>query len=248
MNLKFENHKQCLQNKTILVTGAGDGIGKAVALDAARYGAEVILLGKTTAKLEAVYDEIIALSDNVVQPAIIPMDLAGATQQNFRDMAASIEDTFTALDGVVHCAGQLGSIMPFEQFPKEMIEKVMLVNATAPFVLMQSLLPVLKKSANGSVIFTSSSVGRKGRAFWGPYAVSKFATEGMMQVLADEYDNTSMRFNCINPGATATKMRRNAYPAEDPTSLKRPSDISPVYIYLLSEQSQDINGQSIDAQ
>ncbi|WP_017445463.1 YciK family oxidoreductase [Gayadomonas joobiniege] len=248
MKIDYFNQDACLNNKTILVTGAGAGIGKATAIACAHYGAEVILLGKTTAKLEQTYDEIMALKQNVKEPAIVPMDLAGATEQNYRDFALTIEQTFGCLDGIAHCAGQLGSVMPFEQFPTDMIENVFKVNVTAPFVLMKALLPVLKKSASASVVFSSSSVGRKGRAFWGPYAISKFATEGMMQVLADEYDNTKIRFNCINPGATATEMRRNAYPAEDASQLQQPAEVAPLYVYLLSPASHQYNGQSVNAQ
>ncbi|WP_143872456.1 YciK family oxidoreductase [Catenovulum sediminis] len=248
--LNFAVAPDCLKGKTILVTGAGAGIGKAAALAYAKHGAEVILLGRTTAKLEKVYDEIMALSDTypIAEPAIVPLDLKGASKQNYIDMTTTIEQTFGKLDGVLNNAGALGSIMPFEQFPQEMLEEVMQVNVNAQFIMMQALIPVLKKADSASIIFTSSSVGRKGRAFWGPYAISKFATEGMMQVLAEEYDNTKMRFNCINPGATATKMRQTAYPAEDQKKLKQPDEIMPVYLYLMSDESQKVNGQSLDAQ
>ncbi|WP_440904624.1 YciK family oxidoreductase [Catenovulum sp. SX2] len=242
-----------LKDKVILITGAGAGIGKAAALCFAKHGAEVILLGKTTKKLEAVYDEIMALSHNpnepgefsIKEPAIIPLDMKGASKQNYIDMATTIEQTFGRLDGLLHNASALGSIMPFEQFPEDMYQEVMQVNVNAQFLMTQALLPVLKKSPSASIIFTSSSVGRKGRAFWAPYAISKFATEGMMQVLADEYDNTKMRFNSLNPGATATNMRRKAYPAEDPTTLKQPSEIMASYLYLMSDQSKDVSGQAL---
>lgn len=236
-----------LKDKVILITGAGAGIGKAAALCFAKHGAEVILLGKTTKKLEAVYDEIMALSSefDIKEPAIIPLDMKGATKQNYIDMATTIEQTFGRLDGLLHNASALGSIMSFEQFPQDMYEEVIQVNVNAQFFMTQALLPVLKKSPSASIIFTSSSVGRKGRAFWAPYAISKFATEGMMQVLADEYDNTKMRFNSLNPGATATNMRRKAYPAEDPTTLKQPHEIMPTYLYLMSDQSKNISGQAL---
>ncbi|MCU4674626.1 YciK family oxidoreductase [Catenovulum sp. 2E275] len=244
--LDYAPQANCLDNKVILVTGAGDGIGKAAAISYATHGAEVILLGKTTEKLEKVYDEIVALGAK--EPAIVPLDMQGATKQHYLGMAQTIEDMFGRLDGLLHNASQLGTIMPFEQWPQEKFEKVMQVNVNAQFMMTQALLPLLKKSACGSVIFTSSSVGRKGRAFWGGYAISKFATEGMMQVLADEFDNTAMRFNCINPGATATKMRAVAYPAEDPSSIAQPADIMPVYLYLMDDVSQSVSGQSLNAQ
>lgn len=242
----FSPQADCLAGKTILVTGAGDGIGKSAAIAFAKLGAEVILLGKTTAKLEAVYDKIVALG--YPEPAIVPLDLQGATKQHYQGMAETIEQKFGKLDGVLHNASQLGTIMPFEQWPQNMLEKVMQVNVNAAFTMTQCLIPLLKKSDSASVIFTSSSVGRKAKAFWGAYAISKFATEGLMQLLADEFDNTKIRFNCINPGATATKMRATAYPAENAKNIAQPDDIMPAYLYLMSDESLTVNGQSLDAQ
>jgi len=122
------------------------------------------------------------------------------------------------------------------------------VNVTSAFALVQVCLPMLQKSADGSVVFTSSGVGRTGRAFWGAYAVSKFATEGLSQVLADEHRHSNLRINCINPGGTRTNMRLEAFPGEDRDLLKRPEDILPTYIYLLGPDSRDVTGQSLDAQ
>ena len=119
---------------------------------------------------------------------------------------------------------------------------------TAQFLMTQALMPALKKAEHGSIVFTSSGVGRKGRAFWGPYSVSKFATEGLAQVMADEYDGSTIRINVINPGATRTSMRARAYPAEDRSKLKTPAEIMPTYLYLMSDASLEVNGQSIDAQ
>ncbi len=121
----------------------------------------------------------------------------------------------------------------------------MQVNVTAAMLISQALIPVLKRSESASIVFTSSGVGRKGRAFWGPYAVSKFATEGLMQIMADEFDNTTVRVNCINPGATRTKMRSRAYPGEDVSLLKTPADLMWLYLYLMSDDSKDVNGQSL---
>eukprot|EP01132_Coremiostelium_polycephalum_P023827 gene23827-28476_t len=111
-------------------------------------------------------------------------------------------------------------------------------------MLTSTLLPLLKLSQDASVVFTSSSVGRKGRAYWGAYGVSKFATEGLMQTLADELDNVApVRANSINPGATRTSMRAQAYPGENPTDNPTPEEIMPVYLYLMGPDSTGINGQ-----
>lgn len=242
----YQATNNALQDKVILITGAGDGIGKEAALTYARHGATVILLGKTVAKLTAVYDEILAAGGK--EPAIIPLDLKGATAKHYRDMAATISAEFGKLDGVLHNAGILGVLSPFEHIDLPTWQDIMQVNVTAAMLMTQALLPVLKQAPHASVVFTSSGVGRKGRAFWGPYAVSKFATEGLMQVIADEYDNSTIRFNCINPGATRTKMRSRAYPGEDVSLLKTPADLMWLYLYLMSDDSLDVNGQSLDAQ
>ena len=235
-----------LINKIILITGAGDGIGRAAALHAAAHGATVILLGKTVKKLEVVYDEIVAAG--YPEPAIVPMDLQGATLTHYQGLNATIMDQFGRLDGLLLNAGILGKLRPFEDIPQEEWANVMQVNVTSNFLMVQALLPALEASTAASVIFTTSSVGRKGRAFWGSYAVSKFAVEGLMQTLADEFSNSTMRFNAINPGATRTAMRAKAYPAENAEKLPSADEIMPLYLYLLSDISKDQNGQSLNAQ
>jgi NAD(P)-dependent dehydrogenase (short-subunit alcohol dehydrogenase family) len=235
-----------LENKTILVTGAGAGIGKEAALTYAKLGATVILLGKTVSKLEAVYDEIISLG--LAEPAIIPLDLKGATKQNYIDMSATIAAQFGQLDGALLNASMLGELTPFTQIHEQIFTDVMKVNVNAQLLLAQALIPTLQLAKNASLIFTSSGVGNKGRAYWGAYSISKFATEGMMQVIADEYENSNLRTNAINPGATNTGMRNSAYPAEDKDTLATTNGIMPLYVYLMSDDSLNINGQTLKAQ
>jgi len=236
-----------LANRIILVTGAGDGIGKAAALTYAAYGATVILAGRTVAKLEQIYDLIEARGYS--EPSIYPVDLNGATEDDYRNLNESIEAQFGRLDGLLHNAGELGERTPLANYKLSSWEKVMNVNVTAQFLLTKALLPAMEKSQDGAIIFTTSSVGRKGRAFWGAYAVSKFATEGLSQVLAEELEEVShIRVNCLNPGATRTSMRAKAYPAEDPRTLKAPEEIMPAYLFLMGGDSKGITGQSINAQ
>ena len=235
-----------LANKIILVTGAGDGIGREAAITFAACGATVILLGRTVKKLEAVYDEIIAAGHP--EPAIVPLDMKGATKSHYQGMAATIIEQFGRLDGLLQNASLLGVLSPFEHIDLDSWNDIMQVNVTAQFMMTQALMPALKKAPNASIIFTSSGVGRQGRAFWGPYAVSKFATEGLAQVMADEYDGANVRVNVINPGATRTTMRSKAYPAEDPNKLKTPADLMPTYVYLMSDDSIGITNQSLNAQ
>jgi NAD(P)-dependent dehydrogenase (short-subunit alcohol dehydrogenase family) len=235
-----------LADKIILVTGAGDGIGRQAALTYAELGATVILLGKTTSKLEAVYDEIIA--QGFAEPAIVPLNLKGATKQNYIDMTSTIVSQFGKLDGALLNASILGELTPYTQIHEQIWQDVMQVNVTAQHLMAQALIPALLLSDNASLVFTTSGVGNKGKAYWGAYSVSKFATEGLMQVIADEYENSSLRVNAINPGATQSNMRNSAYPAENKDTIARAKDIMPAYVYLMAGESTKVNGQRINAQ
>lgn len=236
-----------LRGRVILITGASDGIGKALAVECAKLGAQVILHGRNVKKLENVYDQITSI-DGAPRPSIAVLDLASANAESYMTLAKSIEDEFGQLDGLVHNASILGDRFAIEQYDAVMWQRVMHVNVTAAFALTQVFLPLLQKSDDASIIFTSSGVGRRGKAFWGAYAVSKFATEGLSQVLAEEHRHSALRVNCINPGATRTNMRLAAYPAEDRDTLLTPQQILPPYIYLLGPDSKGVTGESIDAQ
>lgn len=236
-----------LTDRVILVTGAGDGIGRAAAKALAAHGATVVLSGRTLSKLEKVYDEIEANGDP--QPALVPVDFSLAGPNEYQQLADTIEKEFGQLDGVLHNASLLGDITPLEMYDPDTWDTVMKVNLRAPFLLTQALLPLLKQSPDASIVFTTSSVGRRARAFWGAYAVSKCGIEGMSALLADELMNISnIRVNCINPGATRTAMRAAAYPGEDPMALKTPEEIMPLYLYLMGPDSTGVTGQSLDAQ
>lgn len=236
-----------LSGKTLLVTGAGDGIGRAAALAFAAHGAEVLLLGRTEAKLEAVYDQIVASGG--VTPGIIPTDLAEVSHDALCALADELGQSLGKLDGLLHNASLLGDRKPIAQTSAAQWHKVMQVNVNAGFMLTQTLLPLLEQAPSASVVFTSSGVGRQGRAYWGAYAVSKFATEGLMQVLADELNGTTnIRVNSLNPGAVNTAMRRTAYPAEHPETNPSPEALMRAWVYLMSDASRALNGQALSAQ
>jgi NAD(P)-dependent dehydrogenase (short-subunit alcohol dehydrogenase family) len=245
--ISYEYAGDILKDRIVLVTGASDGIGKALALHIAGLGAQVLLHGRNTNKLEEVYDQITELKD-APRPSIAVLDLATADSDAYASLVNSIEQEFGRLDGLVHNAGILGQRLSIEQYDVADWQRVMHVNLTVPFVLTQALMPLLRASVDPSIIFTSSGVGRIGKAFWGAYSVSKFGTEGLSQILADENRHTPLRVNCINPGPIRTKMRLAAYPAEDRDALKRPEDIMATYVYLLGPDSQGVTGQSFDVQ
>lgn len=243
----YQAKPDLLKGKTILVTGAGDGIGKAAVMTYAEHGATVILLGRTEEKLEAVYDDIERAG--LARPALVVMDLATVTDEQCLHLAQGLAEEFGHLDGLLHNASLLGERRPIESATYAAWQEVMQVNVNAQFVLTRHLLPLLQAAPAASIVFTSSGVGRTGRAYWGAYAVSKFATEGFMQVLSAELENTSkIRVNCINPGATNTSMRRTAYPAEQPTDNPSPEDIMGVYLYLMGDDCRGETGISFDAQ
>jgi NAD(P)-dependent dehydrogenase (short-subunit alcohol dehydrogenase family) len=236
-----------LAGRVILITGAGSGLGKALAVESARAGASVILCGRTLLKLERVYDEIVALGGP--QPAMAILDLAAATAVDYDHLAKTIGDEFGRLDGVVHAAGLLGDRTPLEQYDVPTWCRVLHVNLTAPFILTQVLLPNLRKSADASIIFVSSGVVKNPRPFWGAYAVAKTGLESVRSMLSQELDGEpNIRVNSVNPGRMRTAMRAAAYPAEDPNSVPTPASLSGLFLYLLSARSRGIDGQYIEAQ
>jgi NAD(P)-dependent dehydrogenase (short-subunit alcohol dehydrogenase family) len=245
--VQYEAAPDLLRDRVILVTGAGAGIGRALAKSTASLGATVILLGRTVKRLESVYDEICAAG--APTPAIFPLNLERASGEDYDRLSAAIEEQWGRLDGLVHNAGLLGARTPIEHHDVADWQRVLHVNLTAPFILCRCLLPLLLKSEDASVIFTSSGVGRRGKAYWGAYAVSKFGIEGLNQVLADELENKpNIRVNAVNPGPTRTAMRAAAYPGEDPERLKTPEEILGVYNFLLGPDSRGVTGRSFDAQ
>ena len=243
---EYQPRPDLLKDKIILITGAGDGIGRAAAMSYALHGATVVLHGRTINKLEVIYDEIESLG--APQPAILPLQLSTATSHDYELLFDTLAQQFGRLDGILHNAGILGERTELAHYPIEEWDDVMAVNLRAPFVLTQELLPLLQKSDNASVVFASSGVGREARAKWGAYSVSKIAIEAVSQIFAKENVHPNIRFNCINPGATRTAMRAKAYPEEDPKTLATPEQIMPAYLYLMGEDSIGLNGQSIDAQ
>jgi NAD(P)-dependent dehydrogenase (short-subunit alcohol dehydrogenase family) len=241
----WQPQKDTLKDRVILVTGAGKGIGAAVARQAAGCGATVILLDKIVRDLEQVYDAIEAAGGP--QAAIYPMNLEGAAEKDYVDLAATVATEFGRLDGLLHNAAMLGALIPIAHYEAELWYKVMQVNLNAPFLMTRACLDLLMRSDSASVLFNGDSVGRKGKAYWGAYGISKAATENFMQILADELEtNTRVRVNSIDPGPVATALRNLAYPGEDPSVIATPEQVVRPYLYLLAPDSEGISGEQFE--
>ncbi len=241
----FSPAKDLLADRVIMVTGATAGIGRAVATDLTRHGATVILHGRNAKKLQALYEELCELGP---LPTVAQLDLERAQGDQYQALVDAIEDRYGRLDGLLHNAGILGDRSPIEHYDIGLWQRVIHVNLNTAFILTRCLLPLLREATDASLLFTTSGVGSEGRAFWGAYSVSKFGTEAMTEILAQELDNTNIRVNCVNPGATRTNMRRKAYPAEDPEALKTPEEITGTYLYLLGPLSRGVTGQRFRCQ
>ncbi|NNM62936.1 MAG: YciK family oxidoreductase [Steroidobacteraceae bacterium] len=248
MNPKdFTAKPDLLAGRVIMITGASGGLGGALALQCARAGASVILSGRNAGKLEAVYDQLEAIG--APKPALAPLDLATATAADYDALATTIEREFGRLDGLVHAAATLGDRSPLEMYDVPTWCRVLHVNLTAPFILTQVLLPVLRKSQDASVIFASSGVVKRARPFWGAYAVAKTGLETVRAMLSEELaDVSKVRVNSVNPGAMRTAMRYAAYPVEDPSTLPAPANVTGVFLYLLSDEAREVDGRYFDAQ
>ncbi len=243
----YTANSDLLKDRHILITGAGDGIGKQAALTYAAHGATVILLGRTIRKLEAVYDEIEA--SNGPEPAIYPMNLEGATEAEYQELADTVETEFGKLDGCLHNAALFHGLSPILNHSYEKWIAIIQANLNGPFLMSRALIPVMARADQASMIFTLADVGLEAKAYWGAYGISKFAINGLMQTLADELEtNTAIRVNAINPGIVATRIRALAYPAESPKDHPAPSSIMQTYLYLMGPDSKSVNGQTLNAQ
>jgi NAD(P)-dependent dehydrogenase (short-subunit alcohol dehydrogenase family) len=243
MHADYRPSADLLEDRVILVTGAGDGIGRAAAMAFAAHGATVVLLGKTVAKLEAVYDAIEAAGGP--EPAIYPMHLEGAAAHDYQELAHVIDVNFGQLDGLLHNAASLPYLSRLKDYDSEDWMKVVQVNLNAPFLLTQACLPLLERSADASVLFTTDAVGRRGRAFWSAYGATKAGVERLTEILAEELDKSTIRVNCIDPGPTRTALRRNIFPGEDAGALKAPETLTPLYLWAMGPDSRGTSGRRL---
>ena len=232
-----------LKDKVILVTGANRGFGLAITMDLSKAGATVIMLGRDLGSLEYAYDAV--LNAGYKEPILYPLDLEGATPENYQELQDNVLEKFDKLDGLIHNAAILGAQMPIEQYDIKLWYSTLQINLSAPFMLTQFLIPALVKSEDARILFLSSSVGREARAYWGAYSVSKFGIEGFAKTLSEELEKTNITVNTVNPGKLRTEMRRTAYPAEDSSTVPTPEEKSAAIVYLLSSLSPKMNGEQL---
>ncbi|MEX0731933.1 MAG: YciK family oxidoreductase [Aquisalimonadaceae bacterium] len=233
-----------LRDRVILITGAANGLGRAAAMACADAGARVILLDKALKQLERLYDELTAAG--APEPLIHPMNLEGVGPAEFLELATAVDQQFGRLDGLLHSASMLGELSPMQQYDPELWARTLHVNINAPFLLNQVCIPLLKRSKDARIVFTSDRTGRLGRAFWGAYGVANGALETMMEILALELGaNSTVRINSFDPGAVNTGLRRQAYPAEDTAALSQPDDLAACYVYMLGPDSRALHGRRL---
>lgn len=234
-----------LDGQRILVTGAGDGLGRATALACARQGATVVLLGKTPAKLERVYDAIVATGGP--RPALVPMNLGGASLKDYEELAQTLQDPQAGLGGLdmlLHCAAHFTGFVPLAQLDAKTWVETLQVNLTAPFALTQALFPLLEASPCGRVIFCTDRHGLDVHAYDGVYGISKAAVTHMMRIWASEVPaEHPLRICGYVPGAMRTRLRRFGFPGEMDRETPPPEDRVGALLQLLDPQAQIVSGE-----
>lgn len=222
--------------KTILVTGAADGIGRAITLALAKHGCTVLMLDKKARHLEKLYDQIISAGHT--EPVIVPIDLKELTAESATVLANSILQDFGKLDGLLHNAAELGSPSPMDQYDMSHWDEVMQVNMHAPYLLTRALLPLLKQEITTHIVFSSAEQGRAPSAYWGAYSIAYAGIEAQMKLWAEELENISnIKVNSIDPGPVRTALRRRSHPGEDQGSLITPQAIANAYLYLFANHT-----------
>lgn len=240
---RFTPPENCLKHKTILVTGAADGIGKAVSIALAEYGATVLMLDKKARHLEKLYDQI--MQRGFSEPIILPADLMDITPESATALAQSVYDDLGQIDGLLHNAADLGSPSPLDQYDMTYWQSVMQTNLNAPYLLTRAMLPLLKQEQTTNIVFTSADVGRTALAYWGAYAIAYAGVESQMTIWAEELENTSnIKVNSLDPGPVRTSFRRRSHPGESQESLVTPQTITPAYIQLFHGE-HDYHGEKL---
>jgi len=245
--LQYTASEDLLQDRVILITGAGQGLGRAAALTYAKHGATVILHGRKVAKLEAVYDEIEALGK--ARPIIYPLDFTNTTDEDYLVLAQAIGEQLGRLDGVLHNAAFLYDLSPIESQTLEQWQSIMHINLMVPFALNKACLPLLVAAPDASIIMTASTHGHSPTAYWGGFSVAKAGVEALVKILADEWDTIpNLRVNALIPGVVNSPQRAKTHPGEVKKSIPQPEDLMSTYLYLMGPDSEGTSGQIIFCQ
>lgn len=245
--MDFKPEPDCLKDKIIMVTGAAGGIGSTASFAFAKHGATMILLDKDVKTTESLYDQI--EDAGYPTPSIYPMDFEGTREDDYLELSGILKKEYGRLDGLLHNAARRDLLTPLWKIDLEDWFEIMQVNLNAPYMLTRACLNLLNASESSSVVFTTDHQSREHHAYWGAYGVSKYALDGLMLTFADELENQSpVRVNTIDPGAIRSNMRVKTFPGIDPEKMTPPETIMDNYLYLMSEQSRDINGLVFQAQ
>ncbi len=241
----YEPPADLLAGRVILVTGAGQGLGRAVALACASHGATVALLGRKQEKLEATYDAIAAAGG--AEPALVPLDLAAATSADYEALAALVRRDLGRLDGIVHCASHFDPLRPLADETLEQWLEMLRVNLAAPFALTRACLPLLAAAPDSSVVFAGETHGAHPRAYWGGFAVAKSALSTLAAIWADELEHAGKpRVNVLIPGPIASPQRLRSHPAEDRSRLRAPESAAAAFLYLLGPDGRGVSGRTLE--
>ncbi len=243
---EYQPSKDLLKDHVILVTGAGQGLGKIAALAYGAHGATVVLHGRKVAKLEKVYDEFLSLS--LPEPIIFPLDLIEAKDGDYELMANAIKQQLGRLDGILHNASFFHTLSPLNSQTSDHWQQVLKVNLIAPFSITKACLPLLLKSSHPSVIMTSETHGHNPAAYWGAFAIAKGGLETLTKIWTQELElHPNIRINTLIPGPVASPQRAMTHPGEVKTSLPPMECLVPYYLYLMGNDSTHLRGETIQA-
>lgn len=229
-----------LADRVVLVTGAHGGLGSAAALACARAGATVVLLGRKVPKLNRLYDTLAAAGP---EPMLYPLDLEGASPDDYAELADRLANELGRLDGVLHCAAEFAGLTPLLQTDPAVFARAIHVNLTAPWWLSQACLPLLSKSTDGALVFALDDPARVGQAYWGGYGVAQHGLASLVSMLHAELANSTVRVSGLRPGPMRTPLRAKAFVEETDRSSRDPSAYAPACVTLLSAAGVAHRGQ-----